>query len=281
MATAQMPPGALGPRGRAARQRVGVEFPYHRLMQAQSVERSAPAEEPGSHARTRGLNPLAALAYVREHGGENSMTRVLHALPPEDLEHISGNRKLTSRTWVPFSLQSRLLKAIDETLGCGDSATLFVVGNFMARRDIPRIFRPLLKLGNPGWIVEVATRMWRYYHDRGRWEIQRTPVTILATLHGHPESSDAFCATFVGWLTGCLEISGGHDVMVDHPVCHARGAANCVFTCRWANDTPVEETGLENLMGGSSEMDVSNRSRENTAVSRRQRSPPKGRSKDG
>ena len=104
----------------------------------------------------------------------------------------------------------------------------------MSGRDIPRVFRPLLKVGNPGWILEVSTRMWRFYHSSGRWEIQRTPVTVLATLHDHEASHEAFCATFMGWMTAAVEMSGGYDVMVDHPVCQARGAPNCVFTVRWS-----------------------------------------------
>lgn len=188
---------------------------------------------PRAASQTRGLNPLAALAYVREHGGDRVFKHVLGKLPEQDLEILAGKKKLSSKAWVPFELQGRLLQAIDDVMGQGDHAKLFEVGAFMSGRDIPRVFRPLLKVGNPGWILEVSTRMWRFYHSSGRWEIQRTPVTVLATLHDHEASHEAFCATFVGWMTAAVEMSGGHDVMVDHPVCQARGAPNCVFTVRW------------------------------------------------
>ncbi len=200
----------------------------------------APSTDAGS--RTRGLNPLAALAYVREHGGEPAIKQVLSKLPERDLQLLAGTRKLSSKAWVPFELQGRLLQAIDDTMGESDHAKLFEVGAYMSKRDIPRVFRPLLKLGNPGWILEVSTRMWRFYHSTGRWEIQRTPVTVLATLHDHEAAHEAFCATFVGWLTNAVEMSGGYDVMVDHPVCHARGAPNCVFTVRGSLD---EEAAAE------------------------------------
>lgn len=225
-------------------------------MQAQVVgpEESAAARVDQA-ARTRGLNPLAALAFVREQGGNEAIRRVLAGLPEKDLQVLAGPRKLSSKAWVPFELQARLLESIDVVLGQGDQARLFDVGHFMATRDIPRVFRPLLKLGNPGWIIEVGTRMWRFYHDRGYWDVQRTPVTVLATLHDHHDAHEAFCATFIGWLTGALELSGGYDVMVDHPVCHARGAPNCVFTARWtlqkgpageraAGEDPGPERGL-------------------------------------
>lgn len=202
-----------------------------------SREHSAPGLERA--ARTRGLNPLGALAYVRHVGGAEAIAQVLGRLREDDLVLLGAagditGRRLTATSWVPFKLQVRLLRAIDQSLGEGDLSTLFEVGRFMGSRDVPRVFRPFLRLGNPGWIMSLSTRLWRYYHDRGRWELSRSPVSVLATLFDHPESDEAFCATFMGWLTGALEVSGGVDVRVDHPVCHARGGSKCVFTARWA-----------------------------------------------
>lgn len=182
---------------------------------------------------TRGMNPLAALSFVRETKGATQLENVLKALSEEDIEVLTGQTELKSNHWIPFMVHGRLLETIDQVCGTGDYATLFDVGRHMSARDVPRFFRPLIKLGNPGWILEVSTRLWRMYHNKGYWEVQRTPVTILATLNDHEECHEAFCHTFVGWLTGALELSGGYDVMVDHPVCQARGAPKCVFTARW------------------------------------------------
>ncbi len=182
---------------------------------------------------TRGLNPLGALAWVREQRGTQGIKDVLSALPKEDISVLAGEKRLTSSTWIPFSLQCRLLKAIDKVFGQGELTSLFQVGHFMGQRDVPRMFHPLLRLGNPGWILEVSTKLWRYYHSCGRWETERTPVTVISTLYDHGEADEAFCATFQGWVVGAIEISGASDVMFDHPVCAARGAPHCVFTGRW------------------------------------------------
>ncbi len=207
-----------------------------------SETESDPAVSTERDALTRGLNPLAALDYVRTQGGAPAIAQVLRALPKDDQAILAGERRLSQRAWVPFMTQGRLLSAIDNVLGNADHTLLFEVGQHMARRDIPRLFRPFLKLGNPGWVIEFGMRMWRYYHSCGRWQIERTPVTVLATLHDHP-AHEAFCSTFVGWMTGALEMGGGVHVMVDHPVCHARGAPNCVYTCRWnRRRRPDEQT---------------------------------------
>tara|TARA_Y100001934_G_C12303287_1_gene751118 strand:+ start:414 stop:1097 length:684 start_codon:yes stop_codon:yes gene_type:complete len=184
-------------------------------------------------AMTRGMNPLAALSFVRENHGPTQLENVLKSLEGEDIAILTGKAELKSNQWIPYMVHARLLETIDKVCGIGDYATLYNVGRHMSARDVPRFFRPLIRLGNPGWILEVSTRLWRMYHNKGYWEVQRTPVTILATLNDHEECHTAFCHTFVGWLTGALELSGGYDVMVDHPVCQARGAPNCVFTARW------------------------------------------------
>lgn len=194
---------------------------------------------PRRAARTRGMNPLAALRFARQHSGVEGIARVLSHLREDELVLLGASdhspRKLSPRSWVPFKLQARLLRAIDEELGSGDRSLLFEVGEFMGRHDVPSLFRPLLRLGNAGWIIQLATKLWRFYHDRGYWDLERTPVSIMATLQEHPESDEAFCATFTGWLTGALEVAGGEDVQVHHPVCHARGAPHCVFMLRWSD----------------------------------------------
>jgi predicted hydrocarbon binding protein len=193
------------------------------------------------------MNPLAALKYVRATAGTEGIAQVLAGMREDELVLLGASehspRKLSARSWVPFRLQARLLRAIDAAFGDEETTVLFEVGRFMGSHDVPLAFRPFLRLGNPGWIMEVATRLWRYYHDRGHWVLERTPYTMMCTLHDHPESDVAFCETFQGWITGALEVSGAHQVEVHHPVCHARGAQNCVFTVRWQSTPQGTDAG--------------------------------------
>jgi hypothetical protein len=195
---------------------------------------------PNGQARTRGLNVLAALDFARRRGGRDVISRVLKHLPEADLQLLTGGEgrmgtSLHATHWYPFALQCRLLRALDTELGKGDFSLLYDVGSHMARRDVPRVFRGLIKVGRPGWILELGTRMWRYYHDRGRWQLERTPVSVIATLQEHPDADEAFCETFQGWAQAVLEMSGATDIQGGHPACAARGAPHCVFTVRWSD----------------------------------------------
>jgi predicted hydrocarbon binding protein len=186
--------------------------------------------------RTRGLNLLAALAYVRAHGKRDALSRVLTRLPERDLALLLDGPKgpvISARAWYPLGVQIRLLHAIDDTLGNGDQELLHEVGYQMAKRDISRVFRPFFRRGHPGWIIEIATKLWRTYHDRGRWTLERTPVSILATLSDHPGRDAVLCRTFMGWMHAALDLGGAKNVDGAHPVCIGRGASHCVFVCRY------------------------------------------------
>jgi predicted hydrocarbon binding protein len=208
-------------------------------------------------AMTRGQNPRSALAFVNHQGGAFHLARVLERLSPDDravlgVDGSEGARPVGADDWIPFVVQARLLRAIDAVLGRGDLTLLPEVGRFMANRDIPSLFRPLLRAGKTGWIITVATRVWRMYHSHGAWDVHRAKESVLATLVDHPEVDEAFCATFLGWLEGALEVSGGVDVRGEHVVCAARGARNCVFTVSWTTTAHREKTHVVRARSGSS-----------------------------
>lgn len=187
-------------------------------------------------ARIRGFDPINALSWVHAHHRHGGMERLLRHLPDDDVTLLAGldpKRKLQMRGWVPFALHCRLLRAIDTEFGAGDYGLLFEVGEYMSQKDVPRLFKRMAKLGKPGWIVEFGTNLWRFYHSEGRWELERSPVEMIARLVDRTESDEAFCHAFMGWITGALELSGARHVQTSHAVCMANGAASCVFVGRW------------------------------------------------
>lgn len=187
--------------------------------------------------RVRGLGPLAALAYVRDKGRRDLMKQVLSRLTEPEVTMLIGTGEAQSglqpRAWYPLTLHSNLLRAIDETVGEGDRRVLHEVGRYMANRDIRRVFRPFLKVGKPGWIFELAPRLWRTYQSHGTWEFDRTPVSLIATLRSRPLDDDVWCAMFMGWMEAALEMSGAAEVDGSHPACAGLGAPHCVYTVRW------------------------------------------------
>ena len=200
------------------------------------TELDAPGEEDGTDEQepclTRGLNPRAALAWVKAEHGEAGVWRVIEALDDDD-DRVLGGGRVGAMTWVPFLAHARLLQAIDGCFGAGDLAVLRRVGRFMVQRDFPLVARPLLKLASPGFFLDRAMRLWRLYHSHGAWEMARNQGEVRASLVGHPDTHPAFCATFVGWLEGALALTGAHAIDTREIRCRSQGAPCCSFMTSW------------------------------------------------
>jgi hypothetical protein len=192
---------------------------------------------------TRGLNPRAALAWVRATYGEEGIVNVLDSLEDEDAFALGGRngRLVSARAWVPFLAHARLLAIIDATFGSGDFGMLRAVGRYMGFHDFPVVARPLLRLASPGFFLDKAMKLWRMYHSHGRWEIVRTANTVRAALVDHPEHHAAFCATFLGWMDGALSLTGALSIESTETRCAALGARCCSFEVTWTDRSGSRE----------------------------------------
>jgi hypothetical protein len=194
---------------------------------------------------TRGLNPLGALAWVREEHGNEGVRRVLAALSATD-RALLRDGAVPAREWIPFLTHARLLEAIDAAYGNNDLALLRTVGSAMVRRDFPVVGKPFLRVIGPGFFLDKLMALWRVYHSRGRWEITRGPGEVRGVLVDHPQHHRACCAMVLGWAEGVIELSGARDAHAEELRCAARGAPCCTFEMTWlewgARRSPRERT---------------------------------------
>jgi predicted hydrocarbon binding protein len=181
--------------------------------------------------RVRGFGVLNSMHFVHTHHGGTGVKRVLARLGERDLTTVDTMERFA---WYPFALHCRVLRAVDVALGSGDFTLLYDVGKHAASRDWPRLFRPILRLGKPGWMLDVATKVWRVFHGEGTWHLERTKYEIVARLDGWREPDPAYCASFVGYMTAALELSGATEVDATHALCAAHGAPHCVYTVRFS-----------------------------------------------
>lgn len=199
--------------------------------------------EGGNDAKsyTRGMNPRAAVAWVRGLYGEQGVRDLAAALPGHVVRDLGGLKLRPSvLAWVPFLSNAQLLATIDELFGEGDHQKLLDVGRGMAFRDFPLIARPFARMLNPGLFLDMATRIWGLYHSHGSWEISRGVRELQGALVNRPESHPAFCVAMRGWIEGAMLFSGAVEVTAQEEKCAARGAACCSLRIIWKErrDTP-------------------------------------------
>jgi hypothetical protein len=181
--------------------------------------------------KAKGVGFVGVRAFVLERFGEDGWNATLERLTPADRDALVG---LVPVGWYSLALYARLIRAVDDALGCGDLAMVVQLGRFEAERDLTTIHRFLLRLANPGFAVEKLATTWRQFHDSGVWSITRpNGHQVMGTLDGWAHVDYALCRELVGYFARCLELVGATHVMVEHPQCRARGDSICRFQARW------------------------------------------------
>jgi hypothetical protein len=192
------------------------------------------AAQPTHKSFTRGMNPRAAVAWVRARHGEDGVQALAASLSPDMIDDLGGpSLRPGAMTWVPFMTQARLVEHIDRLFGNGDLSLLIEVGRAMAFHDFPGIARPVARLLSPGLFVDMATRIWGLYHSHGHWEVVRGERDIVAVLLGRPEHHPAFCVGMRGWIEGALLFCGATDAVAHEERCAALGGSCCSLRVMW------------------------------------------------
>ncbi len=178
----------------------------------------------------RGTLLAHATAFVRETmGGEAGWARFLGCMEAADAEAI---RNAVAVGWYDTRLYVRTLHAL-RTFS-PQPHVLDMFGRFSADRDVSTLYRVMLRLANPSFVVEKATQLWSRYHDSGRWTMNRVAVNrATGDLSGWRVVDEAACETLNGYLERLLQLVGAEGAVSRHVACRARGAKICTFDMDW------------------------------------------------
>jgi hypothetical protein len=181
--------------------------------------------------KTKGTTFLHVRAFVIERFGERGWAKVIARLSPDDRAELDS---VILIGWYSLPLYARLLRAVDEVHGYGDLALVVHVGRFEAEHDLTVLQRVFLRLANPSYVIEKMGDYWRRFHDSGTWDVKRESDRLLTGYLDDWGCVDlALCRELVGYMSRALELVGAKAVILEHPLCRARGDARCYFKARW------------------------------------------------
>ncbi|MBJ6763066.1 TIGR02265 family protein [Myxococcaceae bacterium JPH2] len=187
----------------------------------------------GTGSRIKGGVLVSRLNMLRQLGGQARVDEVLRRLPPEDQAIL--RTLLVPAAWYPLSLNLRLDATIAEVVSPEDTPRAFVdMGRASAEENLHGAHQVFLRPGDPHFLLSQAPRIYRFYYAVGSREYEKTgPNSAVLRTLGAESVTATDCLTVVGWHERAIELSGGRDVRVAHPVCRALGAAHCEYTCAW------------------------------------------------
>ncbi len=178
----------------------------------------------------RGTLLAHATAFVRETmGADDGWARFLRGMEPADAEAMCN---AVAVGWYDSRLYLRVLHAM--RCFSGRDKVLDAFGRFSADRDVSTLYRVMLRLANPSFVVEKTAQLWSRYHDSGRWVMNReSPTRAIGELSGWLVVDEGACEVLNGYLERILQLVGAERAVARHVACRARGARTCTFELDW------------------------------------------------
>jgi hypothetical protein len=110
------------------------------------------------------------------------------------------------------------------------------MGRAAAEYGLTTFYKILFKLGSPQFITSRAASLWRTYNSSGEMTVPLCEKDhAIVELVGFAEPARELCESerLPGFLERTVELSGGHDVRLVHPLCVNRGEPTCRFEVWW------------------------------------------------
>jgi hypothetical protein len=173
--------------------------------------------------------------YVREHEGDAEWDRVIASLSPADAAVFAG--VLLQSPFYPVGALNRAVAAFMHRRP-NPRLTMQQLASYTAERDLPTLYKVLMKLATLESILRRAESVWRRYFDEGSVACEARGPKHYELLLSAPTDDDAgpgplICGVAVPtWWQHAFRIARVRAAIVHEP-CRFGGADVCRFTVRW------------------------------------------------
>jgi hypothetical protein len=183
-------------------------------------------------ANVKGSALASRVLWVQLEHGEAGLSRVLEAVSPELRANIEMG--ISKAKWYPFDQFVELNVKLDRLFGRGDLGLVKALGRYGADANLKTIYRLFYKVGTVHWILGRAVRLWSAHYDSGYLEVAtRGPKAAVLRVRGFAAPHRAHCLSVMGWAERSIELSGGHNPIVEESKCRTRGDELCQIETAW------------------------------------------------
>lgn len=178
-----------------------------------------------------------AAGYLQDRCDEGVWEDVLERLPEADQEILDG--LVLTGGWYPLGTWNRLIRTWCEEHVTNSYDALLDLARYMADHDLNVIFKALLRIGTPGYVLRQAPSLWGRYYSVGEISVREEGERLYRVRMTAPVDEDHGPNRFVctegtiGWMTTALELTGAKHADVRHVRCRHAGAPACEYEVRW------------------------------------------------
>jgi hypothetical protein len=194
---------------------------------------TAPKQAPGAAATTRikGVSFIDMGEFVTAQFGAQALEKLASALGPEVAKTL---RSSYGHEWYPFAHIVEIEKKVAEIFFGGDYAQIERFGHFDGTKQVGFIYRVLLKLATPPFLLKQGNRLWHSYMDRGDLATEQlSDRRGVCRLSGYDPIHVAHCYENVGTFKAALQVCGAKAPRVEHVECRLQGAPACRYSLEW------------------------------------------------
>jgi hypothetical protein len=175
--------------------------------------------------------------YVIERHGQPAWRQLIDSLPADDRAILAG--LVLAGGWYPVGVWNRVLAAYLARHAKDADAEAEIVARWIADRDLNTLFKVMLKMGSPEFVLARTDSLWSRYFDSGKIEsaevAKRNWALKLTAPVGLDDAPSAFtCGPGVrGWLTQALALTGCKSPRVVQTRCRFQSAPACEYEVTW------------------------------------------------
>lgn len=173
---------------------------------------------------------------AQESAAPGAWDALLAKVPSSDRTVLSGI--ILVGGWYPVGVWNRALDTYLPSNFKDPDAGMAKLASFVAERDLPTLFRLVLKIGTPDFVMSRTPSLYNRYFDAGSF----TPSKVEAN-HWHAalavdrdvEAGPGLFSCDAGitaWLTQALQLTGV-NARVHHSACRFRMNRQCEYELRW------------------------------------------------
>jgi hypothetical protein len=184
--------------------------------------------------RAKGTTFLHMREFVIRYHGDEAWAAVLEKLPERDRILLDGNLLLVGG-WYPVGAWNRVLNAFLPATYADVDAGMTKVASYISEKDLNMLFKIVLKMGSPEFLLKRTGSIWSRYFDTGTLTYEEVAPRhwrlTLEVPRGEEDAPDYFtCAPGVSaWITQGLRLTGV-DGKVEHV--NTREGASLVYEYR-------------------------------------------------
>lgn len=189
-----------------------------------------------THAgRCKGSILVHLRSYADTSYGPHAWRDLLADLPPEDRAIHEGI--VIAGGWYPVGVWNRTLGALLSRHSNQIDTEMRKVASYIADRDLNSVYKMILRLGSPEFLLRRTDSLWSRYFDSGRFTHQELGAKKFKLLLEAPRTADTpdrlTCGPGVSaWIEMGMK-NTGVEGRVQHVECRFENGTRCEYQATW------------------------------------------------